>query len=89
MLSRNLSLPPHIFQAGGFVIDPTSSAPMTTVDIIDEGVDTTGAVKVFAQHTCANSFFCFQLSYRSFKLGTDINIRRVIPYATPLPHSQI
>ncbi|KAI0091215.1 glycoside hydrolase superfamily [Irpex rosettiformis] len=51
VLSRNLSLPPHIFQAGGFADDPTPSASMTTVDIINEGVDTTGVVKLFAQHT--------------------------------------
>jgi hypothetical protein len=50
VLSRNLSLPPHIFQAGGFANDPTPSAPMTTADIVAEGVDTTGAVEVFAQH---------------------------------------
>ncbi|CAL1716179.1 unnamed protein product [Somion occarium] len=44
-LSRNLSLPSHIFQAGGFV------DTWSTKDIIDEGVDTTGSVKLFAQHT--------------------------------------
>ena len=51
VLSRNLSLPPHIFQAGGFADDPTPSASMTTVDIVNEGVDTTGVVELFAQHT--------------------------------------
>ncbi|KIP07665.1 glycoside hydrolase family 79 protein [Phlebiopsis gigantea 11061_1 CR5-6] len=51
VLSRNLSLPPHIFQAGGFADDPTPSASMTTVDIVNEGVDTTGVIDVFAQHT--------------------------------------
>ncbi|KAI0342826.1 hypothetical protein BDW22DRAFT_1357353 [Trametopsis cervina] len=51
ILSNNLSLPKHIFQAGGFAIDPTPSAPMTTVDIVNEGIDSTGTVKVFAQHT--------------------------------------
>ncbi|EKM58316.1 glycoside hydrolase family 79 protein [Phanerochaete carnosa HHB-10118-sp] len=51
VLSRNLSLPPHIFQAGGFADDPTPSALMTTVDIINEGVDTTRVIELFAQHT--------------------------------------
>ncbi|KDQ57014.1 glycoside hydrolase family 79 protein [Jaapia argillacea MUCL 33604] len=51
ILSRNLSLPPAIFQAGSFAIDPTPTAPMTTVSIIQEGVDSTNEVKVFSQHT--------------------------------------
>ncbi|KAI0690173.1 hypothetical protein BC835DRAFT_1417993 [Cytidiella melzeri] len=51
VLTRNLSLPSNIFQAGGFADDPTSSALMTTVDIVREGVDTSGVVKLFAQHT--------------------------------------
>jgi len=51
ILSNALSLPAHIFQAGGFAEDPTSAAPMTTVSIIQEGVDTTGVVKLFSQHT--------------------------------------
>ncbi|CDO76896.1 Glycoside Hydrolase Family 79 protein [Trametes cinnabarina] len=50
-LTRNLSLPHHIFLAGGFAEDPTSAAPMTTVSIIKDGVDTTGVIKLFAQHT--------------------------------------
>ncbi|GJE88664.1 glycosyl hydrolase family 79 C-terminal beta domain-containing protein [Phanerochaete sordida] len=50
ILTNNLSLPSHKFQAGGFVIDPPS-APMTTVDIVNEGVEGTGAVEVYAQHT--------------------------------------
>jgi hypothetical protein len=51
VLARNLSLPPHSFLAGGFAEDPTSAAPMTTVSIIEEGIETTGAVKLFAQVT--------------------------------------
>lgn len=51
MLSKNLSLPPHIFQAGGFADDPLPSASMTTVDIINEGVDSGNTVELFAQHT--------------------------------------
>ncbi|KZT29970.1 glycoside hydrolase family 79 protein [Neolentinus lepideus HHB14362 ss-1] len=51
VLSRNLSLPHDIFQAGSFAEDPTSTAPMTTVSIIEEGVDSTGAIKIFSQHT--------------------------------------
>jgi hypothetical protein len=31
------------------VEDPTPAAPMTTVSIIEEGVEVTGAVKLFAQ----------------------------------------
>lgn len=50
VLSRNLSLPPHIFQAGSFADDPTPSASMKTVDIINEGIDTTGVVKYYNQH---------------------------------------
>ncbi|EJD40230.1 hypothetical protein AURDEDRAFT_91104 [Auricularia subglabra TFB-10046 SS5] len=50
-LTRNLSLPQHAWVAGGFAEDPTSSAPMTTRSIINEGVESGGAVKLFAQHT--------------------------------------
>jgi hypothetical protein len=51
VLRRNLSLPADRFVAGGFVEDPTPAAPMTTVSIIEEGVELTNAVKVFSQHT--------------------------------------
>ncbi len=50
-LTSRLNLPQHIFQAGAFAIDPTSSAPMTTVSIIEEGIDDTGVIKLFDQHT--------------------------------------
>lgn len=50
-LTERLSLPPRIFQAGGFAEDPTSSAPITTVKAIDEGIDSTGVIKLFDQHT--------------------------------------
>jgi hypothetical protein len=48
---RNLSISAHSFIAGGFAEDPTSSAPMTTVSIIDEGIESSNAVKLYAQHT--------------------------------------
>lgn len=51
ILTKRLSLPPRIFQAGAFADDPTPSASMTTVDIINEGVDSTGVIKLFDQHT--------------------------------------
>ncbi|TFK50028.1 hypothetical protein OE88DRAFT_1632314 [Heliocybe sulcata] len=51
VLSRNLSLPKDIFQSGSFAEDPTSQAPMTTVSTIEEGIDTTGVIKIFSQHT--------------------------------------
>jgi hypothetical protein len=50
-LTQRLSLPPRIFQAGAFADDPTPSASMTTVDIINEGIDNTGVIKLFDQHT--------------------------------------
>ncbi|KAI0065099.1 hypothetical protein BV25DRAFT_1822212 [Artomyces pyxidatus] len=50
VLSRNLSLPKGIFQAGSFADDPLPDAAMSTVDIIDEGVDTSGVIKLFNQH---------------------------------------
>ncbi|KLO15240.1 hypothetical protein SCHPADRAFT_871320 [Schizopora paradoxa] len=50
-LTERLDLPKKIFQAGAFAIDPTSSAPMTTVSIIEEGIDDTGVIKLFDQHT--------------------------------------
>jgi hypothetical protein len=50
-LRQNLSLPAHDFVAGGFAEDPTSAAPMTTVSIINDGIESTNAVKVYAQHT--------------------------------------
>ncbi|CDO69226.1 Glycoside Hydrolase Family 79 protein [Trametes cinnabarina] len=55
-LTRNLSLPHHVFLAGAFAEDPTSAAPMTTVSIIEDGVDTTGVVKLFGQHTYHNRY---------------------------------
>ena len=54
-MTENLDLPSQIFQAGAFADDPTSSASMTTVDIVDEGIDTTGVIKLFDQHTYAYS----------------------------------
>ncbi|GJJ08933.1 hypothetical protein Clacol_003153 [Clathrus columnatus] len=51
ILSENLDLPQHIFQSGAFAINPTSSAPMTTVSTIEEGIDSTGVVKLFDQHS--------------------------------------
>ncbi|KAI5117369.1 hypothetical protein M0805_004359 [Coniferiporia weirii] len=51
ILTKRLSLPPRIFQAGAFADDPTPSALITTVDVIDEGIDTTGVIKLFDQHT--------------------------------------
>ncbi|EPQ54385.1 hypothetical protein GLOTRDRAFT_44058 [Gloeophyllum trabeum ATCC 11539] len=51
VLSRNLSLPKDIFQACSFAEDPTPKAPMTTVSTIEEGIDTTGVIKIFSQHT--------------------------------------
>ncbi|KAG8682082.1 hypothetical protein FRC08_015200, partial [Ceratobasidium sp. 394] len=50
-LTKTLKLPPRIFQANGFAIDPTSSAPMTTVSTINDGIDKTGVIKLFDQHT--------------------------------------
>ncbi|EIM91232.1 uncharacterized protein STEHIDRAFT_48573 [Stereum hirsutum FP-91666 SS1] len=50
VLTRNLSLPKGIWQAGSFADDPTSSALMTTVDIVQEGVATMGVIEVFSQH---------------------------------------
>ncbi|KAI0075812.1 hypothetical protein K474DRAFT_1663809 [Panus rudis PR-1116 ss-1] len=44
-LTRNLSLPSHIFQAGGMV------ESWSTQEVLDEGIDTTGTVKLFGQHT--------------------------------------
>lgn len=51
ILSAELNLPKHIFQSGAFAINPTSSAPMTTVSTIEEGIDSTGVVKLFDQHS--------------------------------------
>ncbi|KAH8112653.1 hypothetical protein DFH11DRAFT_1784002 [Phellopilus nigrolimitatus] len=51
ILTDRLSLPSDIFQAGAFADDPTSSASMTTVSTIEEGIDTTGVIKLFDQHT--------------------------------------
>jgi hypothetical protein len=51
LLARNLSLPANSFVAGGFAEDPTSAAPMTTVSIINEGIETSNSVKLYAQHT--------------------------------------
>ncbi|THH15700.1 hypothetical protein EW146_g4813 [Bondarzewia mesenterica] len=50
-LSHNLSLPHHgqVFQAGSFADDPPSGS-MNTVDIINEGIDATGVVKLYNQH---------------------------------------
>ncbi|KAI0784579.1 glycoside hydrolase superfamily [Abortiporus biennis] len=45
ILTANLTLPSHIFQAGGF------ADSWSTQGIIDEGIDTTGVVKLFCQHT--------------------------------------
>ncbi|KAG8773777.1 hypothetical protein FRC12_002318 [Ceratobasidium sp. 428] len=50
-LTKVFNLPPRVFQANGFVDDPTSTAPMTTVSTIDEGIDKTGVVKLYDQHT--------------------------------------
>ncbi|KAF8680486.1 Glycosyl hydrolase family 79 C-terminal beta domain [Rhizoctonia solani] len=50
-LTKALNLPAGIFQANGFAEDPTSSAPMTTVSTINEGIDKTGVIKLFDQHT--------------------------------------
>ncbi|CCO26646.1 glycoside hydrolase family 79 protein [Rhizoctonia solani AG-1 IB] len=50
-LTKALNLPPGIFQANGFAEDPTSSAPMTTVSTINDGIDKTGVIKLFDQHT--------------------------------------
>ncbi|KZV99803.1 hypothetical protein EXIGLDRAFT_723870 [Exidia glandulosa HHB12029] len=50
-LSRNLSIPQHMFVAGGFAEDPTSAAPMTTRSIIAEGAESANTVKLYAQHT--------------------------------------
>jgi hypothetical protein len=50
-LTRNLSLPSHIFVAGGFAEDPTSSAPITSRSIIADGVESLNTVKLYAQHT--------------------------------------
>lgn len=45
ILTKNLSLPQHIFQAGGFV-DSWSTAL-----IISEGVESANTVKLYGQHT--------------------------------------
>ncbi|KAG9102595.1 hypothetical protein FRC06_001675 [Ceratobasidium sp. 370] len=50
-LTKALNLPPRIFQANGFADDPISSALMTTVSTINEGIDKTGVIKLFDQHT--------------------------------------
>lgn len=50
-LTQALNLPPRIFQANGFADDPTSSALMTTVSTVNEGIDKTGVIKLFDQHT--------------------------------------
>ncbi|QRW18868.1 glycoside hydrolase family 79 protein [Rhizoctonia solani] len=50
-LTKALNLPAGIFQANGFAEDPTSSAPMTTVSTINQGIDKTGVIKLFDQHT--------------------------------------
>ncbi|KAK7691054.1 hypothetical protein QCA50_006157 [Cerrena zonata] len=44
-LTRNLSLPSHMFQAGGMV------ESWSTKEIIEMGVESTGTVKLYAQHT--------------------------------------
>ncbi|TFY71156.1 hypothetical protein EVG20_g1847 [Dentipellis fragilis] len=49
VLTRNLTLPKGIFQAGSFADDPPT-ASMTTEEIIDEGAGDTGAVEVYSQH---------------------------------------
>ncbi|KAI0259905.1 hypothetical protein BC834DRAFT_926115 [Gloeopeniophorella convolvens] len=36
--------------AGSFADDPLPNAAMTTIDIINEGIDTTGVIKLFNQH---------------------------------------
>ncbi|KAL5525513.1 hypothetical protein ACEPAG_6849 [Sanghuangporus baumii] len=50
-LTERLNLPPQIFQAGAVAEDPTSAAPITTVSIIGDGIDSTGVIKLFDQHT--------------------------------------
>ena len=49
VLTRNLSLPPNIFQAGSTAMAPPG-ATMDTVEIINDGIDTSGTVQVFSQH---------------------------------------
>ncbi|KAG9128365.1 hypothetical protein FRC07_000039 [Ceratobasidium sp. 392] len=50
-LTEALDLPPRIFQAGAIAKIPRSTAPMTTLSIINDGIDKTGVVKLFDQHT--------------------------------------
>ncbi|KAG8695708.1 hypothetical protein FRC09_008983, partial [Ceratobasidium sp. 395] len=50
-LTKALKLPPRIFQACAFAKIPKSTAPMTTVSAINDGIDKTGVVKLFDQHT--------------------------------------
>jgi len=47
-LTQNLSLPQNMFEAGNFARAPPD-ATMNVVEIIDEGIYTTGAVKLFGQ----------------------------------------
>ncbi|KAG8712198.1 hypothetical protein FRC08_014902, partial [Ceratobasidium sp. 394] len=49
--TKTFNLPPCIFQAGAFAKLPKATASMTTVSIINDGIDKTGAVKLFDQHT--------------------------------------
>ncbi|KAI0667963.1 hypothetical protein C8Q78DRAFT_1051225 [Trametes maxima] len=78
-LTRNLSLPHNIFLAGGFAEDPTSAAPMTTVSIIEDGADTTGVVKLFAQHTYQYST-CDPVRDAKATLPNLVNHRNVTAY---------
>ncbi|EJD07106.1 uncharacterized protein FOMMEDRAFT_77371 [Fomitiporia mediterranea MF3/22] len=50
-LTERLSLPPRIFQAPAVADDPTPSALITTISTVDEGIDSTGVLKLFDQHT--------------------------------------
>ena len=49
-LTRDLALPKNIWQAGSFAEDPVNGYDFTTVNIINEGIDTTGVIKLFNQH---------------------------------------
>ncbi|KAF8509442.1 hypothetical protein JB92DRAFT_514731 [Gautieria morchelliformis] len=78
-LTASLNLPAHIFQAGAFVDDPTSSAPMTTVSIIQEGVDDTGVVKLFDQHTYQYST-CDPVRNALATLPAMVNHQNIVAY---------
>jgi len=78
-LTASLKLPPHIFQAGTFADDPTPSASMTTVETIQEGIDTTGVVKLFDQHTYQYST-CDPVRNAKATLPALVNHRNITAY---------